>query len=150
VKDQIIKDREKEIEISLEKFVEKSKDLIHTFKIDFKKFIVNQTKEMANTPNDELEKKIGLKQLKEDLYSAEIYLKYKMGEKITAFMSMLRKEDDQMGTKTTNLKDNLDKSRKRFKQELSLAYQEIMDTLSKQDQRTPDEESLFNEVNSIY
>jgi len=105
---------------------------------------------MANTPNDELEKKIGLKQLKEDLYSAEIYLKYKMGEKITAFMSMLRKEDDQMSTKTTNLKDNLDKSRKRFKQELSQAYQEIMDTLSKQDQRTPDEESLFNEVNSIY
>jgi len=96
--------------------------------------------------NEDIEKKIGLKQLKEDLYSEEIYLKYKMIDKIKDFDTVLKKEDDQMSSKTGVLRETLDRSRKKFKTDLSNSYAETIDMLNKLEVKTPEEDSLFLEV----
>jgi len=96
--------------------------------------------------NEDIEKKIGLKQLKEDLYSEEIYLKYKMIDKIKDFDTVLKKEDDQMSYKTGVLRETLDRSRKKFKTDLSNSYAETIDMLNKLEVKTPEEDSLFLEV----
>ena len=93
-----------------------------------------------------MEKKIGLKTLKEDLYSEEIYLKYKMIDKIKDFDTVLKKEDDHMASKTGVLRETLDRSRKKFKTDLSNSYAETIDSLNKNENRTPEEDSLFMEV----
>ncbi len=143
VKEGIIKAKNKEIDNSLEKFVEKSKDLIHSFKVDFKKFIATP---ITNLTSEEIEKKIGLKKLKEDLYSEEIYLKYKMAERIKEYDNVLKKEDDIMAIKTTSLRENLDRIRKKFKNDLSNSYTECIDGLNKNENRNQEEEDLFNDV----
>jgi hypothetical protein len=126
------------IEKSKEKFVEKSKDIIHTFKVEFKKFISTMPNTITYT--EDLEKLIGLIKLKEDLYSEEIYLKYKLKEKIMAFGTALGKEDERMVSSTGKLKDGLENLRKNFKKDVNQSLQATLDLISKNEAKGDDVE----------
>ena len=69
-----------------------------------------------------------------------------MIDKIKDFDTVLKKEDDHMASKTGVLRETLDRSRKKFKTDLSNSYAETIDSLNKNENRTPEEDSLFMEV----
>jgi hypothetical protein len=98
-------DKKKEIDKSLENFVEKSKTLIHDFKVSFKKYFaqMEKTKQKLTLTFDELDKKLGLTVLKEKLYEMEVHLKKEMGTKLKEFSAKVAEENNQMMQITADL-----------------------------------------------
>ncbi len=90
---------------SLENFVEKSKNLIHDFKVNFKKFFstLEKSKQKITMNFEELDKKLGLTVLREKLYEMEIYLKKEMSTKLKEFYAKVADENNSMMTLTSDL-----------------------------------------------
>lgn len=102
--------KRKEIDKSLEDFVEKSKNLIHDFKINFKKYFSSLEKakqKISNLNFEEFDKKLGLTILKEKLYEMEIYIKKEMSTKLKEFYSKVADENNIMVGLTSELYLNL-------------------------------------------
>ena len=105
-KNDLIKLKRKEIDKSLENFVENSKNLIHEFKVNFKKFFstLEKSKEKIAPLNfEDLDKKLKLSILKEKLYEMEIYLKKEMSIKLKEFYSKVADENNIMVALTSEL-----------------------------------------------
>lgn len=104
-KNKVILDKKKEIDKSLEFFVEKSKTLIHDFKVNFKKFFaqVEKSKSKVTLTFEELDKKLGLTVLKEKLYEMEIHLKKEMNLKLKEFSAKVAEENNIMMQHTATM-----------------------------------------------
>lgn len=104
-KNDLIKIKRKDIDKSLQNFVEKSKNFIHNFKLNFKHYFtaLEKSKQKITVSFEELDKKLELTVLKEKLYEMEIYLKKEMGTKLKDFYGKVGEENTAMGAITGDL-----------------------------------------------
>lgn len=131
----------KKIEISLENFVEKSKEMIKEFKDSFKDFIRNKLPSIVNKPIDDLRSKIQLDELKKSLMDEEIHLKKIMREKLTDVANLMKEKNNDIMQQTGKMKEELDNLRKFFVQEIKEKFAFLENQLkSKQENRVDEEE----------
>jgi hypothetical protein len=138
----------------LENFVEKSKNLIHDFKVNFKKFFstLEKSKQKITMNFEELDKKLGLTVLREKLYEMEIYLKKEMSTKLKEFYAKVADENNSMMTLTSDLysltkirKGTLDEKKKNFKEDMKKINQDHMDRINKLEEHEKNDLEKFLE-----
>ena len=85
--------------------MEKSKNFIHNFKLNFKHYFttLEKSRQKITLSFEELDRKLELTVLKEKLYEMEIYLKKEMGLKLKEFYGKVGEENTLMGNHTAEL-----------------------------------------------
>lgn len=109
----------KELEKNEEKFIEKSKELIRAFKRKFKEFVhdlPNKKDELSSLGVDEVQKQIGLEQLKIDLLEIEVYVKDKNKGKLEEFRKKAEDNNRLLGAEAEKLKSSLDSFKGQLKE----------------------------------
>jgi hypothetical protein len=101
-KDAIINLHKKELDKNEEKFIVKSKEMIRTFKRNFKQFVADlkSGKITGVKSNEDAEKYIGLEKLKNDLLEIEVYEKQQLIDFIKAFRKDVGDKNSIMVEKT--------------------------------------------------
>jgi len=138
-KEQIKKQKMKEIELGQEKFVEKSKALVSQFKRDFKEKTLNKLPFEIN--RDKIEANI--KELINKLLEIEVWEKQKMKEVIEEFRRAFLTINEKMSDRTGKLKDELDNYKNPLRTSLANLYKTIEEEIS-----TYEEQNNPNNLNS--
>ncbi|MCQ2819048.1 MAG: hypothetical protein MJ252_17435 [archaeon] len=114
------------IEKNEEKFIEMSKDLIRAFKRKFKEYSqrLERGEEDPNLTVVEVQKKIGLEQLKIDLLEIEVHVKEENKNQLSKFKSEVDERNKKLGEKADTLKSNLDAQKTNLKDKTNKAAQE--------------------------
>ncbi len=142
-KDQVIKVYEAKFDFGQEKYVEECKKLINEFKKKFKAFCANI---QPTINSDEIEKEIGLKNLKDKLYEIEAHLKFSITESYGAFDKEVKAKNSAMGDKTEKLKTELSSYKETLKKNLMSLKDELQ---QKSDEGVELSDSIM-EVNYLF
>lgn len=125
-KEQIIKQKMKDIELGQEKFVEQSKGLVSHFKRDFKEKTLNKLSFEIN--REKIENNI--KELINKLLEIEVWEKQKMKELIEEFRRAILTINEKMSERTGKLKDELDNYKNPLRTSLANLYKTIEEEIS--------------------
>jgi len=126
-KDAIINLHKKELDKNEEKFIVKSKEMIRTFKRNFKQFVADlkSGKITGVKSNEDAEKYIGLEKLKNDLLEIEVYEKQQLIDFIKAFRKDVGDKNSIMVEKTDILRSNLDAKKNGLKEKIQNMVTEL-------------------------
>ena len=126
-KDAIINLHKKELDKNEEKFIVKSKEMIRTFKRNFKQFVADlkSGKITGVKSNEDAEKYIGLEKLKNDLLEIEVYEKQQLIDFIKAFRKDVGDKNSIMVEKTDILRSNLDAKKNGLKEKIQTMVTEL-------------------------
>ena len=126
-KDAIINLHKKELDKNEEKFIVKSKEMIRTFKRNFKQFVADlkSGKITGVKSNEDAENYIGLEKLKNDLLEIEVYEKQQLIDFIKAFRKDVGDKNSIMVEKTDILRSNLDAKKNGLKEKIQNMVTEL-------------------------
>lgn len=130
-KDKILEQKKKELDKNEEKFIVQSKEMVRSFKREFKSFcqdLKNGKITDVKSPAD-AEKYVHLDKLKNELLEIEVHAKSELIEFIKNFRTEILKKNSEMVEKTDSLRANLEAKKNGLKEKIGQIVTELKNKL---------------------